>query len=208
MRRITVLVKASDPLVHAGIGAMLSACAQIDVLGEAARDDADVVVLAERVVSAGRLHAIIQRGAGKNAAWVVVTDRFDAGSVLPAVRMGVKSILSASRATESRLAAAVLGVTRGISLLPADLQAVLLRELDEMRSTVLEANGLSLALLDARERDVLGSIADGKNVDEIATRIGCPEGTIRKTLSRMMRRLNLNNHSHAVAYSFRSGALT
>lgn len=88
MCRITVPVKASDPLVHAGIGAMLRVCAQIDVLGEAARDDADVVVLAERVVSAGRLHAIVQRGAGKNVDEIATRISCPEGTIAYAFRSG------------------------------------------------------------------------------------------------------------------------
>jgi DNA-binding NarL/FixJ family response regulator len=207
MSRIQVLVRASDPLVRAGIGAMLGACADIDVLAEDTGRDVDVLVLAERTVGAGGLHAISRRGTGARSSCVVVTDQFDSDTVLLAVRLGVKSVVPASSATAALLVAAVTGATRGVSLLPSDLQAALLRKLDELRSTVLDANGLSMSLLDAREREVLGQIADGLNIDEIAARIGCPDRTVQLVLHRVMHRLGLNNHSHAIAYAFRSGAL-
>ncbi|TDD61453.1 response regulator transcription factor [Kribbella antibiotica] len=197
MRPIQVLIRASDPIVRAGIGAMLSTCAEIAV---EASGPADVIVLAERTVGAGRLHALNEH---RPARCVVVTDRFDSGSVLLAVQLGVKSVVPAASATAALLVAAVTGATRGISLMPPDLQAALLRELDQM----LQANGLSMALLDSREREVLSSVADGLNVVEIAARIGCPDRSVRNTLRGVLDRLHLNNPSHAVAYAFRSGAL-
>src|SRR5690242_3202326 len=103
MPRIRVLVRASDPVVEVGIGTMLRSCAELDGLDGQASAGVDVVVLAERSVGAGRLHALNQRraGGGVNPTCVVVTDQFDADSVLLAVRLGVKSVVPASSATES-----------------------------------------------------------------------------------------------------------
>lgn len=205
MRRIQVVVSASDPLNHAGVTAMLRGCPEVDLLPAGASERADVVVLAERAVGAGRLHAF-GRSRGR-AAGVVVTDGFDADDTLLAVRCGVKSILPATAATQGRLVAAVTGAPHGVSLLPGGLQAALLRDLDDLRTTVLEPNGLSLSRLDARERDLIGFVAEGLGTDEIAVRVGCSEGTVKNTLNSLMRRLGLNNRTHVVAYAFRSGVL-
>ncbi|MFI9383536.1 LuxR C-terminal-related transcriptional regulator [Kutzneria sp. NPDC052558] len=191
-----------------GIGAMLGACSELEVRTEDSGREVDVTVLAERAVGPAVLHASNRQRSGARWACVVVTDQFDADSVLLAVRLGVKSVVPASSATAAMLVAAVTGATRGVSLLPADLQAALLGQLDELRSTVLDVHGLSMSLLDARERDVLGQVADGLAIDEIAARIGCPDRVVRTTLHRLMHRLGVNNHSHAVAYALRAGAVT
>lgn len=207
MGRVKVVVSASDPVSHAGVSAMLRTSAEIDLLAAETGERADVVVLVERIVDATRLHAFGRSRGAAGPVCVVVAGRFDPDDTLLAVRLGVKSVLPASHTTAADLVAAVVGATRKVSLLPSTLQMALLRKLEELRSTVLEPNGLSLSRLDRRERNLVEHVAEGLDTDEIALRIGCSEGTVRNTLHSLMRRLGLSNRSHVVAYALRSGAL-
>lgn len=207
MGRVKVEVRGSDPVSHAGVSAMLRTSAEIDLLPTEKDERADVVVLVERIVDARRLHALGRLRGAAGPACVVVAWQFDPDNTLLAVRAGVKSVLPASHITAADLVAAVVGVTRKVSLLLSTLQMALLCKLDELRTTVLEPNRLTLAPLDRWERTLVAHVAEGLDTDEIALRIGWTKGMVRNTLHSLMRRLGLCNSAHVVAYALKSGAL-
>lgn len=211
MQPLQVVVWASDPIIRAGITAMVQTSPDVGVVGDpSASTGADVVVIAERSVAVGTLHRLRRiRSAcdGRRPRAVVVAYRFDERDTILAMHSGVMSILPAVFATEERLLDAVVGAHQGRSILPRTLQAVLLRQLDELRTAVLEPNGLTVSSFVPRERDTLRLVAEGLPTQEIAERLRCSEGTVKSTLLGLMRRLGLRNRAEAVAYAIRSGAV-
>jgi DNA-binding CsgD family transcriptional regulator len=61
--------------------------------------------------------------------------------------------------------------------------------------------------LQAREVEVLRLLAEGNDTMEIARHLNYSERTVKNVLHAMMKRLNLRNRSHAVAFGLRCGAI-
>jgi DNA-binding CsgD family transcriptional regulator len=60
----------------------------------------------------------------------------------------------------------------------------------------------------AREREVLGLVADGYSTAEIARCLWITEDTVRTHIKRMMTRLEGRTRAHLVAIAFREGLWT
>jgi DNA-binding NarL/FixJ family response regulator len=211
MNPIRVSIHVSEPVKRAGVAALLRGCPAVELLIDAERANADVLVLVESTVTVAHLNTmrrIRAESAGEQSPrCVIVTDRFDRNDIMSAVQSGVVSILPSGYASQARLVSAVVGAVRGDSLLPRDLQAALLRQLDELRRNLLEPNGLTLSGLGLRELDAIRLVAEGFRTDEIASKLACSEGTVKTLLYGAMKRLGLTNRTHAVAYAIRAGVM-
>ncbi|MTD55846.1 DNA-binding response regulator [Amycolatopsis sp. RM579] len=206
-----VFVHSSDPIKRAGIIALLGASREVTLLEDADRADADVLVLAESVVTEAQLNVIRKmRAEFEREAplpCLLVTDQFDENDILSAVQSGVVGVLPSVYATQKGLTTAVMMAANGSALLPRPLQTALLRQLHDLRREVLEPNGLTLSGLGLREIDALRLVSEGFRTDEIASKMVCSEGTVKNLLYGAIKRLGLANRTHAVAYAIRSGAL-
>jgi DNA-binding NarL/FixJ family response regulator len=64
---------------------------------------------------------------------------------------------------------------------------------------------LSLSILTDREKEVLGFIAEGKTVKEIASRLSLSPKTIEAHRKNIMDKLEINNIPELVKYALREG---
>jgi DNA-binding NarL/FixJ family response regulator len=116
-------------------------------------------------------------------------------------------VLPRRDATFSRIAAAVLDASRGVSEMPGEAVGWLAQQLRSIQHDVLAPAGLTAAGVQAREIDVLRLLADGLDTAQIATELNYSERTVKNIIHNLLIRLNLRNRSHAVAYALRSGLL-
>jgi DNA-binding NarL/FixJ family response regulator len=202
---VRVLIHATDPVDRAGARALLRPARELELVTDG--EQADVLVLVADTVAAAQLEEL-DRGRERPARCVVVAREFAERDMMTAARCGVLSVLRKDSVTATRLVQSVVGATRGIALLPPELQAAFLGQLTELRRDLLAPNGIALSGLDMRELDVLSLIAEGFRTDEIASKLSYSEGTVKTVLHGVMTRLGLANRAHAVAYAMRAGVLT
>jgi DNA-binding NarL/FixJ family response regulator len=208
---VEVAVHASDRVTALGAISMLTADPRIQILDDADRAHADVVVVVEQTVGDEVFdwlrEPVREKLRESPPRCVLVTDHFRAAGLLPAIECGVAAILPRRDTTGVELVRTVLAVSQGAAALPPAMQGALLAHLDRMRREVLEPNGLTMSGVTAREREVLRLLADGFGIEQIATALTCAERTVKNVLYGLMTRHGLSTRAQAVAYALRTGAI-
>lgn len=206
-QRIAVHVQSFDSVAVAGVRALLHGHPRIHLVAEDESGTAAVVVHVSDSLGARDLH-LLQAQSGRSASAVIaVTDVFADDDLLNALDAGVAGLLRRKDAGRGQLVHAVLAVADGAVLLPPRLQALLVQQLQRIRTEVLAPNGLTPSGLTARERDVLRLVADGLDTDEIASCLAFSPRTVKYVLTHLMTRYGLRSRTHAVAYAVRMGAI-
>ncbi|MER5846905.1 response regulator transcription factor [Streptomyces sp. NPDC056930] len=208
MERITVALRAQDPISQAGVASQLRARPEVSVTewGEADASPRIVVVVVDAVdeeVLTMLRH--IQRTSTSRT--VLVTTDIDEQKLVSAAECGVAGVVRRSEATPEHLVQVIRTVARGEGHLPSDLLGRLLEEVGRLQGQVLGPRGLHFTGLAAREVDVLRLVAEGYDTADIATKLAYSERTIKNVLHSVMTRLQLRNRSHAVAYAMRQGLI-
>ncbi|MFE4331851.1 MULTISPECIES: response regulator transcription factor [unclassified Streptomyces] len=208
MERITVALRAQDPISQAGVASQLRARPEVSVTewGEGDASPRIVVVVVDAVdeeVLTMLRH--IQRTSTSRA--VLVTTDIDEQKLVSAAECGVAGVVRRSEATPEHLVQVIRTVARGEGHLPSDLLGRLLEEVGRLQGQVLGPRGLHFTGLAAREVDVLRLVAEGYDTADIATKLAYSERTIKNVLHSVMTRLQLRNRSHAVAYAMRQGLI-
>ena len=207
VERIPVFVYAHDPVTQAGIAAGLRGRPEIRVVGGVDVDDASVAVIAADDVDEETVRVVraVQRNGCPRV--VLVVTRPDEAGLLAAVEAGVSGMLRRSEATPESLDAAIHSAHAGDGMLPPDLLGRLLSAVGRLQQQVLDPRGLTLAVLNKREVEVLRLVADGFDTAEIASSLSYSERTIKNITHDVTMRLNLRNRTHAVAYALRQGLI-
>jgi len=136
---------------------------------------------------------------------VVVTGVSDDDRVYEAVQMGVRGWVAKQNAIESLLVA-IRGAARGETHLPAALLTRVLVSLSERsRSSTPEA--AAIALLTARELDVLRCLMEGLSRNEIGAMLHVSPNTVRTHIQSILRKLNVHSALTAVAFARRAGVV-
>lgn len=204
-----VLVKSRDDLKQRGVESLLRASGAITVLDPSAGGSADVVVVVDAsgsdMLTGTETGTAGSRRRGSGPPSVLVTDYFDDKGILAAVGRGLRGVVPMSAATGPMLVGTVLDVAAGRAHLSAQLQGALLRQVDMLRTAVLEPAGFVLSGLSLRECDVLRLLAEGIGVGDIATKLSFSERTVKNVLYGVIGRMGLRNRTHAVAYAARVG---
>ncbi|MET0133435.1 MAG: response regulator transcription factor [Kibdelosporangium sp.] len=191
---VRVSVRATDPLVRAGLLGELRNVPGIDLLDNAA--DADVVVavaesdLQDFVTSSTKL-VLVAGDPRQTELWA-------------AVEHGLVVVVPRNEATASRLARAIDDAHTGRGELPAEQLRPMLRSLSRPQASTRDG---ALSELSHRETQILRLLADGMDTGEIATKLVYSERTVKNILHGMLTRLGLRNRAHAVAYGLRHGLI-
>ncbi|MER7956366.1 response regulator transcription factor [Streptomyces sp. NPDC096030] len=223
MTPIRVIIVDDQAMVRAGFAALLSAQADIDVVGEApdgrqgvdvARaTHPDVVLMDVRMPEMDGLAAareILDPPAGVvHRPKVLMLTTFDVDDyVYEALRAGASGFLLKD-APPADLIAAVRVVAAGEALLAPSVTRRLIADFTATRPApradraALRLNGLT-----PRETEVLELIARGLSNQEIADRLVLAEQTVKTHIGRVLAKLDLRDRAQAVIFAYESGLVT
>ncbi|HIZ37002.1 MAG TPA: response regulator transcription factor [Candidatus Ruania gallistercoris] len=206
---IRVLLVDDEPLVRAGLRAILAAEPDVEVVGEAedgvglpalvGSTGADVVLMDVRMPRVDGIAATTALLAREPAVRVLVVTTFENDDyVLDALRAGAHGFLL-KRARPQEVVHAVRLVARGDSLLYPDAVRRLATARppagDELRSV-----GLS-----EREGEVLRLVAAGLSNAEIAGQLYLGVETVRTHVGRVLGKLGVRDRTQAVVRAYESG---
>ncbi|HSD21264.1 MAG TPA: response regulator transcription factor [Anaeromyxobacter sp.] len=195
---VRVLLVGDDPLARAGLGTLLAGRAEVALTGEATAGHAAEaiagtgpdVVLWDLGIAGGTADAL----AGAAAVPVLALAADDTHAA-EALRAGARGVLLRGAPAEV-LAAALVAVARGLSVLEGPLASEWLRPPD----APLAAEGLT-----PREREVLALLAEGLANKAIAARLGISEHTAKFHVNAILGKLGVENRAEAIVRAARLG---
>ncbi|MCX5534999.1 response regulator transcription factor [Streptomyces sp. NBC_00006] len=209
---LTVLLVDDEPLVRAGLRAVLEAQPDITVVGEAADGAAvvplvrelrpDVVAMDVRMPLLDGIEATraVLRGAERPPKILVITTFENDEYVYGALRAGADGFLL-KRARPEEIVHAVRLVAAGESLL---FPAAVRKLAAEYGSSVARA-ALERAALTEREEQVLRLMARGLSNAEIATDLVVGTETVKSHVSAVLTKLGARDRTQAVIAAYESG---
>jgi DNA-binding NarL/FixJ family response regulator len=211
---VTVLLVDDEPLVRAGLRAVLEAQPDIEVVGEAADGAAviplvrqlrpDVVAMDVRMPLLDGIEATraVLRTVAEPPKILVVTTFEDDAYVYEALRAGADGFLL-KRARPAEIVHAVRLVAEGESLLfPASVRRLAARYGDGERPA---RAALERARLTEREEEVLRLMARGLSNAEIAARLVVGTETVKSHVSAVLAKLGARDRTQAVIAAYESG---
>lgn len=211
-----VVIADDQALVRTGFRMILDETGDIAVVGEAgdgldalavtARTAPDVVLMDVRMPGIDGIEATrrLRSGAGPGRPpHVIILTTFDLDEyVYDGLRAGAAGFL-----LKDTLAADLVGAIRtvasGQNVAAPTVTRRLIRHFVETAPPA--RNEAALAVLTARERDVLLLVAQGMSNLEIADRLVVTEGTVKTHVSRILAKLGLRDRIHAVIYAHQNG---
>lgn len=222
---VRVVIADDEPMVRAGVRAVLTADPAIEVVAETGngheavelvrRHRPDVVVLDIRMPGADGITAAaeIRRAAattrsGAAPGIVMLTTFGEDDYILRALGGGANGFLIKSGEPEE-LIAGVRAVADGAAYLSPKVAARVVAHLAatgvsgpaDRRAAARE----QVAELTARERDVLALVTAGLSNGQIARRIGVVEGTVKAHVSSVLARLGVANRAAAAVLGHEAG---
>ncbi len=208
---VRVVVVDDNELLRAGLVTVLGSDADVDVVGEAVDGPAgvrvvheqspDVVLMDVEMPGGDGITATERLGREAPATRVLILTMFDLDDyVLEALRAGASGFLL--KTTEPRaLIDAVKECAAGETTLGP---SVIARLVDAYVSRpTFAAPGLTD--LTDRERDVLGSMANGLSNAEIAAELYLAETTVKTHVARILAKLGVRDRVQAVVIAHRAG---
>jgi len=211
---IRVLLVDDEAMVRTGLRLVLETEPDIEVVGEAPDGDEgvraaaalrpDVVLIDVRMPRMDGLAATCQILADAPETKVIVLTTFnDDSSVREALRLGASGFLL-KVAPPERLAEAVRVAARGDAL----LDPLVTRGVIDAFATVSGPSPeppAELALLTAREREVLHMLGQGRSNAEIAETFVLGEATVKTHVARVLAKLQLRDRVQAVVFAYEHG---
>jgi len=209
---IRVLIVDDQVLVRTGFRLILSAEADIEVVGEAgdggeaitlARSLApDVVLMDVRMPEVDGIEATEAIVREPTSPRVLVLTTFDLDDVVyDALRAGASGFLLKD-APEDRLLTAIRVVADGGSLFAP---SVTRRLIEEFSRRAAPAAPPTLDELTPRELEVLRLVAGGLSNGEIAARLVVSEHTVKTHVAHILQKLDLRDRTQAVVIAYESG---
>jgi DNA-binding NarL/FixJ family response regulator len=210
---VRVVLVDDQPLVRAGLRALLVRGGEVVVVGEAADGDEalavvarqrpDVVLMDLRMPGTDGLEATRRIVADRSLAdvRVVVLTTFDGDAdVFAAIRAGAAGYLLKDCGPHE-LRRAVRVVAAGEALLAPSVT----RRVLEAVTTGPPVDARRLAGLTERERDVLAQVGAGRSNDEAAARLHISRATARTYVSRLLTKLHARDRSQLVVIAYETG---
>ncbi|GAA2056964.1 response regulator transcription factor [Catenulispora yoronensis] len=214
-----VLVVDDQVLIRAGLAALMRAAPGVEVVGEAAdgeqalavlaEREADVVLMDLRMPGMGGIAATEQIVAARDAAGrqtprVLILTTFDLDDyVYAALKAGASGFVLKDTPPD-RLLAAITVVAHGDMLFSPSISERLV-EAYTLRGEAMGGPAPDLALLTAREVEVLRLVGKGMTNPEIADHLVVGETTVKTHLSRTMTKLGLSTRAQAVVVAYETG---
>ncbi|MFF5761365.1 response regulator [Streptomyces tanashiensis] len=204
---LRIVVVDDHTVMRAGVVALLAPVPDISVVGEAG-DGREALDLVERApdVALVDLRMPVMDGveataaitAGPAGTRVLILTTYDTDvEIERAVEAGAVGYLLKDT-TADQLAEAVRAAARGETVLAPRVAERLVALMRRPAPVVLTA----------RERDVLGAVADGLSNAEIGRRLVIAEATVKTHLLRVFAKLDVSDRTHAVVVALERGLLT
>jgi NarL family two-component system response regulator LiaR len=206
---IRIVLADDHVLVRQGIRAFLETEPDLTIVGEADNGEAAVALCAAERPDVALLDMVMPGGGGVAAtraikaaspetAVVILSSFEDDAQVLPAIQAGALSYLLKDVAAEDLVVAVRCAARKEATLHPRIASRVVnaLRDL---------AAGPTNPALSERERDVLLLIAEGLSNQQIATRLGIGEKTVKTHVSNILSKLGLDDRTQVAVYAWRHG---
>ncbi|WP_405618426.1 response regulator transcription factor [Streptomyces sp. NBC_01511] len=218
---IRVIIVDDQAMVRAGFAALLSAQADIDVVGEAPdgrqgievshRTHPDVVLMDVRMPEMDGLaaaRALLDPPVGVvHRPKVLMLTTFDVDDyVYEALRAGASGFLLKD-APPADLISAVRVVAAGEALLAPSVTRRLIADFAQQRPAPRKDRSLRLKGLTPRETEVLELIARGLSNQEIADHLILAEQTVKTHIGRVLAKLGLRDRAQAVIFAYESGVV-
>ena len=217
---IRVVVADNQPLLRAGISALLGAEPDIEVVADASTGEEVVKVAAALLPDVVVMELLMADGDGLDVIGKVVSAGCKFSPARPvrvlamatehrprlaysALRAGAAGFLLKSRSPEV-LVGAVRAVAAAGAWLDTTVMDDMLTELSHRPTTGEAVHGL-VGRLTAREREVLVLLADGLGNVEISARLFLSEATVRTHIGRILMKLQCRDRTQAVVVAYRSG---
>ncbi|QHY95317.1 Response regulator protein VraR [Streptomyces sp. S4.7] len=216
---IRVIIVDDQAMVRAGFAALLSAQADIDVVGEAPDGrqgievsrgtHPDVVLMDVRMPEMDGLaaaRALLDPPVGVvHRPRVLMLTTFDVDDyVYEALRAGASGFLLKD-APPADLISAVRVVAAGEALLAPSVTRRLIADFAQQRPAPRKDRSLRLKGLTPRETEVLELIARGLSNQEIAEHLILAEQTVKTHIGRVLAKLGLRDRAQAVIFAYESG---
>jgi DNA-binding NarL/FixJ family response regulator len=215
-RHVRVLLVDDDDLMRAGLKAVLSTDAAIEVVGEAGDGRAaihearlrrpDVVLMDVRMPDLDGVSATRDLLAASPKAKVAILTTFEQDDyIFGALSAGASGFLL-KRTKPEELIAAIYTLAAGDSLLSPSVTRRVIERMTEQPIPDTSAEEL-LERLTPREREVLELIAGGLSNGEIAAAFVIEESTVKTHVKRILMKLRLRDRVQAVIFAYESGLI-
>jgi DNA-binding NarL/FixJ family response regulator len=211
---VRVLLVDDDDLMRAGLEAVLSSDATVDVVGEASdgrraleqvrAHRPDVVLMDIRMPDLDGIAATREVVAAFPSAKVVILTTFEQDDyIFGALNAGASGFLL-KRTSPEALIAAIHTVAAGDSLLSPSVTRRVIERVAQQPTAEIPLDQ-RLAHLTPREREVLEQVARGLSNGEIAAALVIEESTVKTHVKRILMKLRLRDRVQAVIFAYESG---
>lgn len=210
--KIPVLIADDHPLVREGIRKILSLEPRIVVVGEAA-DGRTVIELARKLkpriilmdinlplINGLEATKVIRREVPQ-AEVIALTIHEEEEYIMELFRAGVAGYLLKDISAEG-LVEAILKVAEGEPVIHPGVTKKVLRLLAE---SPREGQAGSEAALTRREKEILACVVKGESNREIAQRLYISEKTVKNHLTRIFRKIGVQDRTQAAVYALKHG---
>ncbi|MEV5758211.1 response regulator [Streptomyces tendae] len=219
---IRVLIADDEPMIRAGVRAVLATDPDIDVVAEAAdghdavelvrRHRPAVAVLDIRMPGVNGIDAAAQiRATVPDTSVIMLTTFGEDDYILEALGGGAAGFLIKSGEPEE-LIAGVRAVAEGAAYLSPKVAARVVAHLAATGAGALagrrSAARRRVAELTAREGEVLALLGGGLSNGQIARRLHVVEGTVKAHVSSILARLGVDNRAAAAVVAHEAGIIT
>jgi DNA-binding NarL/FixJ family response regulator len=209
---IRVLVVDDHPLIRDGLRFLINAQDDMEVAGEAADGAAaleevarlrpDVVIMDIEMPGANGVEVTGRVLAAHPDTRIIMLSAFpDAAYVKDAVQAGARGYLLKGNAP-NEIVRAVRAVAAGHTFMSPEATSALVSAL---KDSMANEGGKARPPLSAREREVLGFVAEGLRTKEIATRLDIGTKTVDTYRARLMKKLGCGSTAELVRYAIREG---
>ncbi|MGN6377362.1 MAG: response regulator [Gaiellales bacterium] len=211
---VRVLLVDDDDLMRAGLRAVLSSDASVEVVGEAAdgraavaevrKRNPDVVLMDVRMPELDGVAATRRVLETSPEVRVVILTTFEQDDyIFGALSAGASGFLL-KRTSPEELLAAIHAVAAGDSLLSPSVTRIVIDRMARQPTPDIGSRDL-LDDLTPRECEVLGLVARGLSNAEIASTLFVEESTVKTHVKRILMKLRLRDRVQAVIFAYESG---
>lgn len=222
--KIRVFIVDDQPLIRAGIQALLGRKPDIEVIGQASDGaealrkipalDPDVVLMDVRMPVMDGVAATRELlAAGTRAGIIILTTFQDDANVFSAIQAGARGYLLKD-ADHRQIAEAIREVAAGRALIHPEITAQVLREFNRLAAQPPTApaspakpapRNERLALLTERELAILRMLGSGRSNQEISEQLIISIGTVKNHISSILGKLDVRDRTQAGLFAQQAG---